>query len=63
MAPQLVNGESSSARIDSLSGADVAFWCRLFGVSMRDLRRAVQRVGPRAQAVYRYLAEHPARDA
>ncbi len=42
-------------RIDLTRDLDVAFWCRLLDVSHDQLRRAVQRVGPRADAVFRYL--------
>jgi hypothetical protein len=44
------------ARIDMLSDTDVAFWCRVLDVDHHTLRRAVQQVGPRAEAVVRYLA-------
>lgn len=47
-----VNG---SPRIDLLRDADVAFWCRVFDVEHCELRRAIQQVGPRADAVIRYL--------
>ncbi|MDE1947361.1 MAG: DUF3606 domain-containing protein [Burkholderiales bacterium] len=53
------NSSTASTRIDMLRGADVAYWCHLFGVEAADLRRAVQQVGPRVQAVHQYLSEHP----
>jgi hypothetical protein len=43
-------------RINLLKDLDVAYWCRAFDVDHCELRRAVQRVGPRADAVARYLA-------
>lgn len=46
---------SASARIDLLRDVDVAYWCRLLDVDHTQLRRAVQQVGPRAEAVVRYL--------
>jgi hypothetical protein len=48
-------------RIDLLSDMDVAYWCRALDVDHTELRRAVQHVGPRADAVARYLARQ--RDA
>ena len=44
-----------SARIDLLRDTDVAYWCRLLDVDHAELRRAVQQVGPRADAVLRHL--------
>ena len=52
-------GTTTAMRIDLLRGADVAYWCHLFGVEAADLRRAIQQVGPRAQAVHQYLIAHP----
>lgn len=46
---------STSARIDLLRDVDVAYWCRLLDVDHTQLRRAVQQVGPRAEAVARHL--------
>ena len=46
-------------RIDLLHGEDVAFWCRVFGTSITELRQAVQQVGPLAEQVRRYIAAHP----
>ena len=48
--------QAESLRIDLLRDADVAFWCRLLDVDHRELRRAVQQVGPRASAVAMYFA-------
>ncbi|HEX6706946.1 MAG TPA: DUF3606 domain-containing protein [Albitalea sp.] len=50
---------STSARIDLTRDVDVAFWCRLLDVDHSALRRAVQHVGPRADAVMRYLGTQP----
>ena len=44
-----------SVRIDLLRDTDVAYWCRLLDIDHSELRRAVQKVGPRADAVFRYL--------
>ena len=52
---------ASSARIDLTRDVDVAFWCRLLDVDHGDLRRAVQHVGPRADAVMRYLSAQAAK--
>jgi hypothetical protein len=46
---------SDALRIDLLHDVDVAYWCRLLDVDHSQLRRAVQRVGPRADAVARDL--------
>lgn len=43
-------------RIDLTHDADVAYWCRVLDVAPRDLRRAIQRAGPRLSAVHRILA-------
>ena len=48
------------ARIDMLSDTDVAYWCRVLDVDHHALRRAVQKVGPRAEAVMRCLGKHSA---
>jgi hypothetical protein len=44
--------------IDLTSQTDVQFWCRIFDVSMDQLRVAVHHAGHRADAVERYLREH-----
>ena len=46
---------SEHARIDLTRDVDVAFWCRLLDVDHAQLRRAIQQVGPRSDAVMRYL--------
>lgn len=42
-------------RIDMLSDTDVAYWCRVLDVDHHALRRVVQQVGPRVDAVVRCL--------
>src|SRR5512138_1090729 len=42
-------------RIDLTRDTDVAYWCRLLDVDHGELRRAVQKVGPRADAVVRCI--------
>ena len=51
-------------RIDMLSDTDVAYWCRVLDVDHHTLRRAVQKVGPRVEAVMRCLGKQngPARE-
>jgi chorismate synthase len=44
-----------SQRIDLIRESDVAYWCRIFGVSIAQLRQAVQHAGPRVEEVRRYL--------
>lgn len=46
---------SMHARIDLTRDVEVAFWCRLLDVDHTQLRRAVQQVGPRSDAVMRHL--------
>ncbi len=47
-------------RIDLTSETDVAYWCRIFAVSIDRLRDAVQHAGPDPREVQRYLGEKPA---
>lgn len=51
---------TDTSRIDLTRDLDVAYWCRIFDVDVHDLRRAVQQVGPRAEAVARVLLHRPA---
>ncbi|HJV59301.1 MAG TPA: DUF3606 domain-containing protein [Albitalea sp.] len=46
---------SQGQRIDLTKDVEVAYWCRLFDIDHSQLRRAVQQVGPRADAVFRHL--------
>lgn len=43
--------------IDLTSQTDVQFWCRVFDVSMDQLRDAVHHAGHQADQVERYLRE------
>jgi hypothetical protein len=43
--------------IDLTSQTDVQFWCRIFDVSMDQLRDAVHHAGHQVPAVERYLRE------
>jgi hypothetical protein len=43
--------------IDLTSQTDVQFWCRIFDVSMDQLRDAVHHAGHRVPDVERYLRE------
>lgn len=43
--------------IDLTSQTDVQFWCRVFDVSMDQLRNAVHHAGHEADQVERYLRE------
>jgi hypothetical protein len=47
----------SARRIDLTSQTDVQFWCRIFDVSMDQLRDAVHHAGHQVEAVERYLRE------
>jgi hypothetical protein len=42
-------------RIDLTRETDVAYWCRIFDVSIDELRDAVQHTGPDAREVQRHL--------
>lgn len=42
-------------RIDLTRQTDVQFWCRIFDVSMDELRDAVHHAGHQADEVERYL--------
>jgi len=56
MGPDTVpSSTQSAARIDLTSDTDVAYWCRVLDIDHCELRRAVQKVGPRADAVVRCL--------
>ena len=46
-------------RIDLMRESDVAYWCRIFDVSIDQLREAVRHAGPRVPEVRRYLVLHP----
>ena len=43
--------------IDLTSQTDVQYWCRVFDVSMDELRVAVHRAGHQVEAVQRYLRD------
>ena len=47
-------------RIDLTRETDVAYWCRIFGLSVDQLREAVQHAGPDPREVQRYLNRKPA---
>ncbi|GAB3770436.1 hypothetical protein GCM10028796_37310 [Ramlibacter monticola] len=44
-------------RIDLTRQTDVQFWCRVFDVSMDQLRDAVHHAGHQAEEVERYLRQ------
>jgi len=48
----------SARRIDLTRQTDVQFWCRVFDVSMDQLRDAVHHAGHQAEAVERYLRQN-----
>jgi hypothetical protein len=58
MENQNTNPAETPRLIDLTSQTDVQFWCRIFDVSMDQLRGAVHHVGHQAEAVERYLREH-----
>jgi hypothetical protein len=48
---------ASAQRINLTRETDVAYWCRVFDVSIGQLRDAVQHVGHEVPAIRRYLTE------
>jgi hypothetical protein len=44
-------------RIDLTREMEVAYWCRVFGVSMAQLREAVHHAGHQVQEVQKYLRQ------
>jgi hypothetical protein len=49
-------GSQAPQRIDLTRETDVAYWCRVFNVSIDQLREAVQHAGHQVDEVRRYLA-------
>lgn len=49
--------DEASRRIDLTKQTDVLYWCRIFDVSMDQLRDAVHHAGHQPDAVERYLRE------
>ena len=46
---------AQAQRIDLTRQMDVAYWCRVFDVSIEQLREAVHHAGHQVQEVQRYL--------
>jgi hypothetical protein len=46
---------STMQRIDLTRTADAAYWCRIFGISIEQLREAVHHAGHQVAEVNRYL--------
>jgi hypothetical protein len=44
-------------RIDLTRGTDVAYWCRIFDVSIDQLRQAVHHAGHQVPEIRRYLSQ------
>jgi hypothetical protein len=53
------NNESVGQVIDLTHQMDVAYWCRVFDVSIDQLREAVHHAGHQVTEVGRYLREMP----
>ena len=51
------NTNDSMRRIDLKSQTEVQFWCRIFDVSMDQLRDAVHHAGHQVEEVERYLRQ------
>jgi hypothetical protein len=47
----------SARRIDLTRQTDVQYWCRIFDVSMDELRDAVHHAGHQVEEVERYLRQ------
>jgi hypothetical protein len=52
------NASTTSQRIDLTRQLDVAYWCRIFDVSIEQLRQAVHHAGHQVQEVQRYLQQN-----
>ena len=50
--------EEEVDRIHMDENYEVQAWCALFGITIRDLRNAIDAVGPSAVKVKYYLREH-----
>jgi hypothetical protein len=48
---------NAARHIDLTDGTDVQYWCRIFDVTMAELRDAVHHAGHQADAVARYLEQ------
>ncbi len=51
------SNNSASQLIDLTRQMDVAYWCRVFGVSAAQLREAVHHAGHQVDEVRRYLTQ------
>jgi hypothetical protein len=49
------NASTTSQRIDLMRQTDVVYWCRIFDVTIEQLREAVHHAGHQVQEVQRYL--------
>ena len=54
-SPDLAVGQ----RIDLMRETDVAYWCRIFDVTIEQLREAVRHAGHQVAEVRHYLIHHP----
>lgn len=52
-----VTNGSGNGRIDLTRATDVQFWCRVFDLSMDQLRDAVHHAGHQVDEVERYLRQ------
>ena len=50
-------GPADRARINVHEGHEVAYWTKALGVSAEELRKAVEAVGPMADAVRKHLGK------
>jgi hypothetical protein len=49
------NASTTSQRIDLMRQTDVVYWCRIFDVTIEQLREAVHHAGHQVHEVQRYL--------
>ena len=49
--------EDGARRIDLTRQTDVQYWCRVFDLSMDELREAVRHAGHQVEEVERYLRQ------
>lgn len=51
------SNSASVQRIDLTRATDVAYWCRIFDVSIDQLRHAVHHAGHQVPEIRRYLSQ------
>ncbi|NPC56792.1 DUF3606 domain-containing protein [Caenimonas soli] len=52
------SNSASVQRVDLTQGMEVAYWCRIFNVSIDQLRHAVHHAGHQVPDIRRYLSQN-----